>query len=607
MRKEGNLIDKLTNKLSFLQKFILLFICGVVIPMVVQNLVYYWQTEKNVQEEMLGKLNEAMDDKAEKLSGILEGALTLVRSYYGNEMLYRYLDEEYDSDLDFLVRYQDELKEFFLGSNVYNYQIKNIIVYTDNPTLLNGSAIRRLETVDEEGLGEVLDYLNVQPVDTENGVYLRVAHEKAKLQSVNDSRSISFVCGLDHYRQHDHFDKMLRMDLDPASMVNVLQESNLFANMLLCDTEEKVITAAKGYNSTAKIDVFSAGEQEDGMVVLSREIRGFPLTMYGIYDTGMISEEFRSSRRLSVGISVLCLLFALFCVFAVVGSINRRLHRLVAQSEEIAQGNFVQTKLEENGADEFAILEKSLNHMSFRLQELIDKEYKAQVFQAELEKETNQAKLLALQEQVNPHFMFNALESIRLKAMAKGERETAGVIKYMAKMFRNLLNWNDNIISLREEIGFLDEFLHIQNYRFEDEFSYEIKVSDAACECLLPKMMLQPLVENACVHGVEALSNERWVKVEAQVEGDMLRLSVEDNGGGMSPDKLKELQEMLRGGMGAGKSVGLWNVYRRLVLYYGDKFEFEIDSVPGKGTVCKISIPVQVREAQEGEDLCFRS
>ena len=101
--------------------------------------------------------------------------------------------------------------------------------------------------------------------------------------------------------------------------------------------------------------------------------------------------------------------------------------------------------------------------MSQQLTELIDKEYKSRIIQAELEKETNQARFLALQSQVNPHFMFNALESIRLKAVVRGEKETAQMIRYMARMFRNLIEWRDNIITLREEMNFLDEFLHIQN------------------------------------------------------------------------------------------------------------------------------------------------
>ena len=598
MRSFRKWLGGILGRISFLQKFALLFLVGVVMPMVLQNVVYYWQTEKNIQKEMLDKINEAVDDKAQKISDTLSGALSVVRNYNDNEILYRYLDYEYGRDLEFLIQYQDAIRELFSNnSSIYFHQIGKVIIYTDNRTMLNSSYIRKLYGTDRQKLNEELNYLNVQPVDIEDGVYLRIAYEDRKFQKVYDSRSISLLCELEHYKQYDKYLKLLRVDIDLGSLESILRESNLFENIILADTEGRIIAAANEYRNAGGMEVFmSSEEREDGMIVLSRPIEGFPLTLYGVYDPRMISEEFRQSRRLSVGISIGCIAFALICVFSSVNSINRRLGRLVTQSEEIAKGNFVQIGLSEAGQDEFSILEKSINRMSFQLQELIDKEYKEQIFRAELEKETNQAKLLALQEQVNPHFMFNALESIRLKAAAKGERETAGMIKYMAKMFRNLLEWDDNIITLRNEIGFLDEFLHIQNYRFEDEFSYEIDVEEEAYECLLPKMMLQPLVENACVHGVEAVSTDRWVRVKAGVEAGRLWLTVEDNGGGMSEEKLKQLRDMLKGEAKADKSVGLWNVYRRLVLYYGETFSFEISSILKKGTVCMISIPAKKRE-----------
>ena len=190
--------------------------------------------------------------------------------------------------------------------------------------------------------------------------------------------------------------------------------------------------------------------------------------------------------------------------------------------------------------------------------------------------------------------MFNALESIRLKARVKGEIETAQMIKYMAKMFRNLIEWDDNIITVREEIAFLDEFLHIQEYRFEDEFSYEIHVQEEAYECKIPKMILQPLVENACVHGLEAIEDKRLVGICVSVDftKNMLYLQVEDNGGGMTAEKLEALKVSFQENDEKGKSVGLKNVYRRLSLYYGDRMTFDIESVVGRGTICRICIPL---------------
>ena len=174
-------IDAVLGKLSFLQKFVLLFLCGIVIPTAVQNGVYYWQTEKNIQEEMLDKINEAMDDKAVKISRALSDALSITRNHYSNELLYQYLDYEYDRDLEFLIQYQDALRNLIANSGSYVQQIRNTVVYTDNHTLLNSSYIRKLDEADRERLGEELTYLNIQPVDQETGIYLRVAHEDAKV------------------------------------------------------------------------------------------------------------------------------------------------------------------------------------------------------------------------------------------------------------------------------------------------------------------------------------------------------------------------------------------------------------------------------------------
>lgn len=585
------------RRFSFLQKMLFLFLCGVMIPMLILNVVYYRQTEVNIQEEMLDKIDEALDDKAEKIAGALSGVLSLAGNYYSNEMLYRYLDYEYGGDLEYLIQYQDELRRLFMDSSIYLYQVKNVMAYTDNDTLFNSSFIRKTTDPESGRLGESLSYLNVLPIGTEENALFRVAHEDVRFQKVYDSRSVSILYPLNHYRQYTKYRKLLRIDFDLERLEEILLESNLFENMLLTDTEGRVFAAAKQYSNKGEMEVFVADEAEkDGRMVLSRKIQGFPVVLYGIYDTKMISEEFRQSRQLSGSISLVCMLIALICVCAVAGSINRRMRRLVEQSEEIARGHFVRTTPAVSGRDEFTILETSLNDMSAQLQDLIEREYEAKISQAELEKETNQAKLLALQAQVNPHFMFNALESIRLKAMIKGERETAGMIKYMAKMFRNILEWRDNIITLREEIGFLDEFFHIQIYRFEDEFSYEMNVTEQAYKCLIPKMTLQPLAENACVHGVEAVSADRKVRVEACVEEGWLKLTVADNGGGMSPEKLRELKAMLKGEAEAGRSVGLWNVYRRLILYYQENFYFDIDSVLGEGTVCTIRIPAKYEE-----------
>jgi two-component system sensor histidine kinase YesM len=193
--------------------------------------------------------------------------------------------------------------------------------------------------------------------------------------------------------------------------------------------------------------------------------------------------------------------------------------------------------------------------------------------------------------------MFNALESIRLKAMVKNETETAKMILYMSRMFRHLINWNDDIIHLRDEMKFLNEFLNIQKYRFDDEFEYTLQVDESAQDCLLPKFIIQSLVENACLHGVEAISNNRLVEISARIKENQLVISVCDNGSGIGEERLNRLRDMLGGSRKLVENVGLYNIYQRLVLYYDREFTFDIASEIGQGT--KVNITVPVRHSKE--------
>ncbi len=595
MKKVRQLAHHFFYDVSFIKKIVFLFCIGIVVPMIFLQAVSYLETERGIKERMLKTVNEALDDKTLKIRSVLSETAALEKRYSTNETLYQCLDKNYTKDLDYLIQYQETFLVLFSDMNLYPYHIRNIRLYTDNLTLMNGAYVRKTADMALESLGETLDYVNVYPLTGERNTYVRTSHETRRIAGTSDSRSLSIIRTFDHYRQYNRYQKLIRVDVECEDLLEILRETNLFDNLILTDSNGQVIAALNQYSNSGSMESFDAEQIKDnGHMLLSRELFDFGLTLYGSYDMNSISQEFQSSRVQSIFLAVISILFALGCVYLVAGNISRRLNRLVTQADEIAQGNFIKKAESSTAHDEFGVLEKSMDRMSAQLEDLIEREYKAQVQQAQLERETNQARFLALQSQVNPHFMFNALESIRLKARVKGEIETAQMIKYMAKMFRNLIEWDDNIITVREEIAFLDEFLHIQEYRFEDEFSYEIHVQEEAYECKIPKMILQPLVENACVHGLEAIEDKRWVGICVSVDftKNMLYLQVEDNGGGMTAEKLEALKVSFQEKDEKGKSVGLKNVYRRLSLYYGDRMTFDIESVVGRGTICRICIPL---------------
>ena len=578
--------------MPFAAKCFLLLFLGALVPLAAQSVVFRLHTEESVNRELMEKLDEELQDDADKFSAVLTELTTIAGEYRQNETLYRYLDQEYSKDLEVMVRYQDDLYGLFTGNVLFPKEIRSICVYTNNDGLFNSAFVRKEEDVSDGSFGRTLLYRNVQPVAGKASMTLQSAFTEDRASLYEENRFLSLLVTLDYYRQYGRYDKLMAIDVDLDYVSSILNEGKLFRNIVMTDSEGAVLAAAHSYGGG--VSYFSPEDESlSGMQVMEKQIGAFPLMLYGVCDPEMFSDEFDEGRVLSIAISAVCLLVCCAFILTLTRNISRRLGSLVRQAGEIARGRFVTAKVREGGRDEFDVLQNSINAMSAQLKTLIEEGYQAEIARMELEKETNQAKLLSLQAQVNPHFMFNALESIRLHALAKGERETAGVIKYMARMFRNLIEWDRNVITLREELSFLDELLYIQRYRFEDEFSYEIDVSGEAYDCLLPKMILQPLVENACVHGVQAVAEDRWVGIRAKTDGEALEICVEDNGGGMPPEKLAELRSMLSGDAQAGRSVGVWNVYRRLALSYGDAFTFRIDSTPGRGTVCTVRIPMK--------------
>lgn len=536
-----------TKKRTF-GKLALLIFFAITIPAVIQNVVYFVQAETNIREELITKYEESLDDKAGKLTIALNNAHSLAMRYRKNEILNSYLDCEYKSAYDFMVLYQDKMIDLLRDITFYDYKVSQIKLYTTNNSIVSGVYIQYLENGDFVSLDDEPVYLNVSNIMEEQDVSLRVCETGKNRTKMLSDTDVSILCSLDYYDQYSNYKKYLKISLDLEEYKQILCESNLFENMYLTDDAGRVIATAKETGQIKAGLKLSDSNMVDGYPVMKRKINGYPLYLYGVYDVKMISEGFTSSRRIEVGVTLASVVITLALIYPGVFSVKRRVYAIVDQSE---------------------------------------------LAQMELEKETNKAKLLALQSQVNPHFMFNALESIRLKAIIKGERETADMIKYMAKMFRHMIQWENDVISLKEEIAIMEDFLRLQKYRFEDEFTYELTVSDDAWDCLIPRMLLQPLVENASIHGMETSAGARWIRFRAEVEDGFLYAIVEDCGGGIEPQRLSELQRNLSGeSSGETKGcVGLANVYRRLKLYYGNDFSFDIDSELDKGTKVTVKIP----------------
>jgi len=587
--RKGNLL----NYLTISQKMVLIFIGSVIVPLTIQIAFYYSDTVKNIQTQMMQRLASSLDEKTNKINGVISSVVTLSHRYNADEEVYRFLDNYYSEEYSYIVEYQERIKAMMDSDLAYNRNVRKISLYTENPTVLDGAIVSKIDPDESVSLGEeLLDFDLYDLSRTENGLKLRISLAPPVIKSSYD-RSLSVVRPLDKYAQYAAYSKILRIDVDISNISSMLEELGMFDNIVLVDSDNRIIASANTYSEFGEYDIFSEEDLKEGIVVLKQTLADVPLSLYGYYDSKIISDEFAKMRWRTVYIIITSIMISLFSILLIASNITKRTKQVVNQSKQIAMGNFVQTYKNMGGNDEIEVLADSINQMSIKLKALIDEKYNSQILKARLEQETAEARLLALQSQVNPHFLYNALESIRLKAIVKNETETAKMILFMSRMFRRVINWNDDIITLKREIEFLEEYLSIQKYRFDDEFEYAVHVDKRALNCMLPKFAIQPLVENACVHGVESISGSRLVEINAVLQGDKIAISVRDNGLGISEDILYSLKDIPNNLGKPIESVGLYNVYQRLLLYYGKEFTFDIKSELGKGAEFSITIPVR--------------
>ena len=248
------------------------------------------------------------------------------------------------------------------------------------------------------------------------------------------------------------------------------------------------------------------------------------------------------------------------------------------------------------GSDELGNLMFNYNKMVDQVNNLIKIVYKERLKEQEMSIARQKAELLALHSQINPHFMFNALESIRMHSLIKGEIETAEMVEKLALMERQYVNWDSDMISIEQEVSAVEAYLLLQKYRFGDKLKYEISIEESCKKRLIPKLTVVTFVENACVHGMENKTSECFVYLRVYNKNNDFIIEVEDTGNGIDDERLNEIREKAKTinieDLKSDKHIGIYNALLRLKMTMGDKYRFDIESEEGIGTLIQIIFPM---------------
>ncbi|MBB6732450.1 sensor histidine kinase [Cohnella zeiphila] len=284
-----------------------------------------------------------------------------------------------------------------------------------------------------------------------------------------------------------------------------------------------------------------------------------------------------------VWLLALALLFVLAITLYMSAKISQPIKRLEKSMQLVERGNF-HIAIPIRRDDEVGRLSRRFNLMMGRIRELMD-----QIISQQESK--RRSELEVLQSQIHPHFLYNTLNSVvRLAGTGKNE-EVITMITSLSKFFRISLSKGKQIIPLDDELEHIRNYLIIQKIRYKNKFEFELSASEETKGLLAPKLILQPIVENAIYHGIEPSVDEGRIAIRADVREGKLRLAVEDNGVGMSPERAAGLLAELPGSEGAG--IGLRNVHERIRLNFGEAYGLGIESEREEGTVVTVWLPVR--------------
>lgn len=339
---------------------------------------------------------------------------------------------------------------------------------------------------------------------------------------------------------------------------------------------------AAGYDDGSREEVFNGTRQ----TVVTKTVGYTGWKLVGVIKGTGISLNMLKTRLFIVFVILLIIFIVILINSYISFRVTNPIRELEKSVKALEEGN-LDADIYMGGSYEVQHLGKSVQDMKFRIKGLM------QDIVSEHE-EKRKSEFDSLQAQINPHFLYNTLDIIVWQIENEKQSEAVHTVTALARFFRLSLGKGKNIVTVRDEIDHVKNYLMIQHMRFKNKFDYEFDIAEDVLELPSLKLMLQPLVENAIYHGMEFMDGDGMITVKAWRKEDELYLSVADNGLGMTEDKVEMiLTGKSTSGNGRGSGIGVKNVNERIKLYFGEAYGLTIDSEPDEGTTVIIHLPAK--------------
>ncbi len=393
-----------------------------------------------------------------------------------------------------------------------------------------------------------------------------------------DEEILNQICNQESNRLDDGTYEGITFILDQNRRIISFPEDRLCGTYIPSSSDQP---EADIYEFVAGMNIMDSGHLE--MQTYDDPDTGW--TYVNISDQGAVVQKLKEQQQIILMVALISVA-ALIVVIAVISTHLTRSIREVTETMKKAEEGDLQVRIpsDEKMPIEIGEIADQFNHMIGEVNLSIENEKAALVSQ-------KNAEIAALEAQINPHFLYNILDTINWMAIEKDEYEISNTINALAKILRYGIDKSNEMVPIRREVEWLKQYVFLQQIRLNNKFEFRLDVAAELMEVEIHKLMFQPFIENAIIHGFEGVDREHLLELEIKEDEEHIRICIRDNGKGMSEAMVAEFRSADFKDEAESSHIGVGNAIGRMQMYYGDEAEFEINSVPGEGTEIILIIP----------------
>ena len=566
------------------------------VSMLFMGIAFYAQFVRNARQMALENNKQMLEQVSWNLNSYIRNMMNISDFMYYNVIKNKDLTEEsIDKEMNLLY---EENKD---------YLVSIVCVTEDGAVLAAGPIATRKKSVDLKEqewfvqAGEKIENLHFTTPHVQN-IFESSNYQYAWVISL--SRSVELT-NVGHTRRG-----VLLVDMNYSAIEQVFDKANEQNSgyVYLMDRNGEIIYHPKQkaiYSGMMKENNRMAASYEDGTHVenfMGEEravvVKTIGYTGWKIVNVTPTSELFRNTIHIGFFMVMICTVTIFLILFGnifISDRVTEPLRNLEDSIRYLEEGHLEEEHIYIGGSHEIRHLGQTITLMVKRMKDLMDKMVREQ-------EDKRKSELDALQSQINPHFLYNTLDSVVWMVECEQYREAISMVKALAKLFRISLSKGNSIITIEDELTHAQNYMSIQQMRYRNKFCVKIDVEPTIRDCITIKLIVQPILENAIYHGMEFMDGEGEITVHGYEKDGDIYIDVSDNGMGIPEETIESLLTDKSRARGKGSGIGLWNVNQRIALYFKGDYGLSIKSELDEGTTVTIHLPKILYEDYRREE-----